>query len=222
MNCFGVNCTAIQWFASYLKGWKSQVNIAGVLSEPIQTDFGLPQGSVLGPLLFTAYTVPMGNFARKYCICYHLYADDCQLYVPFDPQVPGDSENTFARLTACISDIRKWLSENNLKLTGSKTEFFIACSWYNSNKLPDISLKIGSHSIPISKTIRNLGIIFDQTMTLSQHVDSLRRSVTFHIRNLWRIRRFIDTESCRAAARALVTSRLDYCNGFFRGGVLTY
>ena len=215
MNCFGVNGTAIGWFASYLKGWKSQVNIAGVLSEPIQADFGLPQGSVLGPLLFTAYTLPMGNIIQKYSICYHLYADECQLYVPFDPQVPGDLENTLARLTACISDIRKWLSENYLKLNDSKTEFFIAGSWYNINKLPDISLKIGSHSIPISRTIRNLGIIFDQTMTLSQHVDSLRRSVTYHIRNLWRIRRFIDTESCHAAARALITSRLDYCNAIF-------
>ena len=119
----------------------------------------------------------MGNITQKYSICHHLYADDCQLYVPFDPQVPGDLENTLARLTACISDIRKWLSENYLKLNGSKTEFFIAGSWYNINKLPDISLKIGCHSIPISKTIRNLGVIFDQTMTLSQHVDSLRRSI---------------------------------------------
>ena len=187
----------------------------GVLSEPIQADFGLPQGSVLGPLLFTAYTVPMGNITQKYGIRYHLYADDCQLYVPFDPQVPGDLDNTLARLTAFISDIRKWLSENYLKLNDSKTEFFIAGSWYNINKLPNISLKIGCHSIPISKTIRNLGVIFDQTMTLSQHVDSLRRSIKYHIRNPWRIRRFIDTESCHAAARALITSQLDYCNALF-------
>ena len=95
------------------------------------------------------------------------------------------------------------------------TEFFIAGSWYNINKLPDISLKIGCHSIPIFKTNSNLGITFDQTMILSQHVDSLRRSVTYHIRNLWRIRRFIDTESCHAAAQALITSRLDYCNTLF-------
>ena len=80
--------------------------------EPIRADFGRPQGSVLGPLLFTAYTVPMGNITQKSGICYHLYADDCQLYVPFDPQVPGDLENTLDRLTARISDINKWLFEN--------------------------------------------------------------------------------------------------------------
>ena len=66
VNCFGVNGTAFQLFASYSKGWKSQVNIAGVLSEPIQADFGLPQGWDLGPLLFTAYTVHMGNITQKY------------------------------------------------------------------------------------------------------------------------------------------------------------
>ena len=90
VNCFDVNGTALQWFISYLKGYKSQVNIAGMLSKPVQADFGLPKGSVLGPLLFTAHTVPMGNIAQKCGICYHLYADDCQLYVPFDPQVPSD------------------------------------------------------------------------------------------------------------------------------------
>ena len=158
----------------------------------------------------------MGNITQKYGICYHLYADDCQLHVPFDPQVPGDLENTIARLTAYISDIKKLLSETIFKkLNVSKTEIFIAGSWYNINKLPDILLKISSLSIPISKTIRNLGIIFDQTMTLLQHVDSLRRSVTYHIRNLWCKRRFIDTESCHAAAQALATSRLDYCNALF-------
>ena len=81
-------------------------NIAGVYSEEIQADFGLPQGSWFGPLLFTVYTVPMENISQKYGICYHLYADDCQLYIPFDPPVPDDLENTLPRLI-----VLKWLSE---------------------------------------------------------------------------------------------------------------
>ena len=74
-----------------------------MLSESIQADFGLLQASVLGPLLVIAYTEPMGNITQKKCISYHFYADDCQLYVPFDPQVPGDLESTI--------EFRKWLSK---------------------------------------------------------------------------------------------------------------
>ena len=79
--------------------------------------------------------------------------------------------------------------------------------------LDKIELTIGSSTIKPSKVIRNLGVYFDNTMTLSSH--NVRRSVLFHIRNLWRIRKFIDTATCHHAARALVLSRIDYCNALF-------
>ena len=63
--------------------------------------------------------------------------------------------------------------------------------------------------------IRNLGVYFNNTMTLSSHIDNVRRSALFHIRNLWRIRKFNDTAICHHAARALVLSRIDYCNALF-------
>lgn len=214
-NDLGVRGVAHQWFTSYLKGWKSQINIDNVLSEPIEANFGVPQGSVLGPLLFTVYTRPIGRIAQKYGVCYHLYADDSQLYISYDPKVPGDMDRALSVLTACISEIRKWLSENYLKLNDSKTEFFIAGSRYNLRNLPDVSLTIGSHSISVSKTIRNLGVTLDENMTLSNHVNTLRCSTMFHIRNLWRIRRFITSDACHHAARALIISRLDYCNALF-------
>ena len=72
MNCFGVNDTAIQWFTSYLKGWKSQVNIAGVLSESIQVDFGLPQGSVLGPARLTLRQDQLYDQQRTIVRCWSL------------------------------------------------------------------------------------------------------------------------------------------------------
>ena len=102
---------------------------------------------------------------------------------------------------------------NKLKLNDSKTEFFIAASDYYQRQLPDITLTIGDSCIKPSQTIRNLGAFFDSNMSMAAHITNLSRTVTFHLRNITRIRRFIDKDTCHHAIRSLVLSRLDYCNG---------
>ena len=120
--------TALSWFKSYLTGWSSRINITGELFKPTNLDFGLPQGSVVGPIGYSIYTLPVGNIITHHCINYHLYADDTQLYISFNPKIPGDLVVAMFRLQNCISDIRKWMTVNKLKLNDSKTEFFIAAS----------------------------------------------------------------------------------------------
>ena len=75
----GVSGTALDWFQSYLEGWTSRVEIAGNLSKPITANFGLPQGSVVGPIGYSIYTLPVGDIARHHGVNYHVYADDTQL-----------------------------------------------------------------------------------------------------------------------------------------------
>jgi hypothetical protein len=212
---FSVSNTALQWFNSYLRGWTSQVDVAGKLSDPITTEFGVPQGSVMGPLLFTAYIRPISDIAICHGIGYHIYADDTQLYISFDPRIPGDMERALSALSRCIHEIKAWMSANCLKLNDSKTEFFVAGSPYNLKHLPQIELTIGTAKIKPSEIVRNLGVVFNSTMDLSRHVNQLRRSINFQLRNMWRIRHFITQDACHHAVRALVTSRLDYCNGLF-------
>ena len=113
----------------------------------------------------------------------------------------------------CIFDIRTWMTFNKLKLNDSKTEFFVAASPYNFKNLPDLTLKIGDVSIKPSETIRNLGAFFDVHMNMSAHINSVSRNVTFHLRNIARIRKFVDHSTCHHAVRTLILSRLDYCNG---------
>ena len=214
---FNICGSVLNWLQSYLKGWTTRVSINGHFSDHISVDFGVPQGSVLGPLLFSAYTTPIGDIIRKHGISYHIYADDCQLYASFNPRNSDDMDNTLEKISRCIGEIRAWMTVNFLKLNDAKTEFFVAGTSYNIKQLSldKIELTIGSSTIKPSKVIRNLGVYFDNTMTLSSHIDNVRRSVLFHIRNLWRIRKFIDTATCHHAARALVLSRIDYCNALF-------
>ena len=76
---FNICGSVLNWLQSYLKGWTTRVSMNGHFSDHISVDFSVPQGSVLGPLLFSAYTTSIGDIIRKHGISYHIYADDSQL-----------------------------------------------------------------------------------------------------------------------------------------------
>ncbi len=109
------------------------------------------------------------------------------------------------------------MSQNKLKLNESKTEFFIAASKHNLERLNNITICIGSVEIHPSSTIKNLGVTFDSTMSMAPHVTSMRKSINFTLWNMSRVRKFIDRDSCCHAMRALVLSKLDYANSLLAG-----
>ena len=80
---FGFTGRVLTWFASYLCGRVQAIKIGQAISQFIELTFGVPQGSVLGPVLFTLYTSSLGPIIRRHGLCYHLYADDTQLYIAF-------------------------------------------------------------------------------------------------------------------------------------------
>ena len=127
--------------------------------------------------------------------------------------VTGDLENALDKLKRCILDIRQWMTVNKLKLNDAKTDFFcIATSPHNYKKLHEVQLKIGDLRINPSEIIKNLGVLFDRHMTMYDHISSVCRTVTYHLRNITRIRRFIDQSTSNHAVRSVILPRLDYCN----------
>ena len=112
--------------------------------------------------------------------------DDCQIYASFDHRVPDDMENTLAKITECIVEIRRWLSANYLKLNESKSGlffFFIAGSNYNLKHIDmdNIGLTIGNSNVKILPVICNLGCFLNSHMSLTAHIDNLRKTILFHI-----------------------------------------
>ena len=81
---------------------------------------GIPQGSILGPILFTLYTGPLSDICRKHDVSFQSYADDQQIYLSFSPTQPGGKDKCFQSLVACISDICLWMRTNLLKLNDDK------------------------------------------------------------------------------------------------------
>ena len=85
-ECYGINGLALSWFKSYLLDRTQSVKVGSVLSHPMELKFGVPQGSVLGPLLFSMYTNPLSSIIQSHRgIKHHFYADDTQLYITLSP-----------------------------------------------------------------------------------------------------------------------------------------
>ncbi len=121
-NFFGISGSALAWFKSYLSDHHQFVAVNEEVSYRSQVQYGVPQGSVLGPLLFTLYMLPLGDIIRRHGVTFHYYADDTQLYVS---SRPGETHQ-FETLTECIVDIKKnWMMSNFLQLNSLKTEVLI-------------------------------------------------------------------------------------------------
>ena len=105
--------------------WLRSVVINGIRSSYRNLSFGVPQGSVLGPKLFTLYTTPLGAIARKYQLNFHLYADDIQLYEGFTPNNAESLSVIISNIQNCVTDIKSWMTSNMLQLNMDKTEVLV-------------------------------------------------------------------------------------------------
>jgi hypothetical protein len=149
----GVKGAAKKWFKSYLSGRTTCICIDGSFSDYHSLNYGLPQGSIVGPQSFAIYSIPIGRIIRKHNLQYHLYADDIQLYIPFIMNDPQSLTSALSRLSSCISDIKSWMTLNMLKLNEEKTEFVIACPDHLKHKVPSVSLQVGDKVIKPSKSV---------------------------------------------------------------------
>ena len=154
---FGVTGKALDWFRSYLTGRCQRIELGDCLSSEADIPFGVPQGSVLGPLLFTLYTTPLGSVISGLAIPHHLCADDSQLYVSFPS---GDSAAALNDLQSCLASVQSWMWTNKLKLQPDKTEFLLIRNERQRSKhfsmFPIEHLGVKTNP---AKTVRNLGVI---------------------------------------------------------------
>ena len=192
---------------SYFSDRTQRVQIDGILSEFASIVCEVPQGSVLGPLKFCLYMLPLSAILRFHKIGYHVYADDTQIYVSFKCDDPSQA---LGKMNACISDIRRWMILNKLKINDAKTEFIVFRSPMLKHDMSDLSVNVGGNVIKPSEKVRDLGVILDQTLSFDDHISTICQSAHFHIRNIGRIRNLLSFDACATLIHALIGSRLDY------------
>ena len=118
----------------------------------------------------------------------HIYADDMQLYTSYDLNDPLDLISATSRMEKCILELSTWMKINKLKLNDDKTEMLVICHPSLKHKIQDISLKIGNADIVPTKSVRNLGAMFDDGMTMANHITHVCRSKNLHLRSTGRTR----------------------------------
>ncbi len=197
-------------FESYLTGRSFKVAWGGEVSKANKLVTGVPQGSVLGPLLFSTYTTSLAPIIQAHGFSYHFYADDTQLYLSFQP----DDPTVAARISGCLAD-SAWMKENHLQLNLAKTELHVLPA--TPTLQHDFTIQLGSSTNTPSASVRNLGVIFDDQLTFKEHIAKTARSCRFALHNIRKIRPFLTEHAAQLLVQALVISRLDYCNALLAG-----
>ena len=211
---YGISELALGWFKSYLPGRTQSIKVGSTLSNPVALQHGVPQGSVLGPILFSLYTNPISSIIQSHSsINYHFYADDTQLYISLSP---ANFSYSVQKLKNCLNDIQNFMFTNKLKLNPDKTKFILIGSKNNRKQLlPHFPINILGNQVSPAQSVKNLGVVFDSNFTFSDHVSQVIKSTRAHASDLYRIRPLLDLKTSVLLANALVSSRLDYCNSLF-------
>jgi hypothetical protein len=211
---FGMPVSVVSWISSYLTQRTQRIKCAGVLSTAHSMDCGVPQGSVLGPLLFILYTSGLQNLIQARGMKNHFYADDSQIYASCKSY---DSSVLKASMIDCIKDVSGWMSSNRLKLNPTKSEF-MWCVAERQHPPSDIGpFVIDGVSIDTSKSLKILGLSIDCDLTLTTHINRTVSSCFYQLRRLKSIRRSLPLAAAKTLVNAFVVSRIDYCNGVLAG-----
>ncbi|KAF7243910.1 Nudix hydrolase 20, chloroplastic [Varanus komodoensis] len=207
----GVGGTALQWFRSYLNGRFQKVVLGDYGSAPWQLCHGVPQGSILSPLLFNIYMKPLGKVIRRCGLRSHQYADDTQLYLSFSTN-PGEA---VAVLNRCLAEVMGWMRANKLKLNPDKTEvLLVGGSGFGEG---GFNLVLNGVALPLRDKVRSLGVLLDPELSLEAQATVVARSAFLQLRLIHQLRPYLEYDCLATVTHALVTSRLDFCNALYLG-----
>uniref|UniRef100_A0A803TEJ9 Reverse transcriptase domain-containing protein n=1 Tax=Anolis carolinensis TaxID=28377 RepID=A0A803TEJ9_ANOCA len=207
----GLGGTALQWLQSFLEGCSQLVKLGDTCSDPWPLTCGVPQGSILSPMLFNIYMKPLGEVIRSFGVWYHLYADDTQFYYSFPPK----SKEAPPILDQCLAAVLSWMRVNKLRLNPDKTEVL------QVSRKSDLGIGwqpvLDRVALPLKAQVCSLGVLLDSGLTLETQVSAVAGRAFAQLKLVRQLRPYLEKSDLTMVVHALVTSRLDYCNALYVG-----
>ena len=199
---YGIRGTAYQWFKSYLQNREQFVSVNGVDSDKAKIKYGVPQGSILGPLLFIIYINDLPNIYNL--AKFILYADDANIIV---------SGNTLQEIESQIMELAPllihWVTTNGLKLNLKKTNYMIISNNRN-DRIRDVY--IGGKKIERVHDAKFLGVIMDDKLSWSKHIQTVRVKMSRYVGIMYRIKSLLPLNARIQIFHSLVQSHINYCS----------
>ena len=219
LSDMGISGLAHAWLKDYLSCRAQVIDTGTSRSSEFDLSTGVPQGSVLGPILFLSYVQPLAEVLNLHLRTRMGYADDTQLYTHFKVRDASSLHCAIERLEHCAKDVRSWMIKNKLMLNDSKTELLVVAP---SNCMQSVlackpCVKVGDAIILPSEAVRDLGAVLDKHMSMAPQVSQVCKSAYYHLRCISKVRKHLTKDACAKAVNSLVTSRLDFCNGLLIG-----
>lgn len=211
LKYYGFSPNTLNWFKNYLSNRNQIVQIVKndtlIRSRPASIQSGVPQGSILGPLLFILYTADAQTCVQSKM---HSYADDCQIYLSFQP----DEANYFIPiLNSDLDSLNEWSANNALKLNPTKTTALLIGTVKQCEKISLVD-KIFINHLPISVNLhcKNLGLTIDQNLKFTKHVNEIIKVAYSRLKCLYKFRNILSTSVKLKLTESLIISVLDYCD----------
>ena len=199
----------ITWISSYLSDRRQSVRYQNVLSSAHTLTCEVPQGSVLGLLLFVLYTAGLHDIIDNQGLRTHFYADDSQICVSCKPK---DCKTLKANVLQCINDASSWMSCNRLKLNPMKIEFIWCSTPSQRHLINDEPFDVAGISIKRVSSVKLLDVFIEGDLSMSTQVNKTICSCFYQLRIIKSVRRSLPMEAAKTVVNVFVVSRVDYCN----------
>ena len=203
----GASPSAIKWFRSYLTSRHQVVTIGTAVSDRLQVINGVPQGSILRPLLFSIYMNDLLSVPQHCSV--QCYVDDTKLLLSFQSQ---DQSQVVTEINRDLARICNWCFNNQLLLNPDKTKLLVCGSKQMAAKIDNIQLSLLGKQLTPVKAARDLGVILDTTLTFNDHVRTIVASCMSRLGQINHVKHCFNKRTVILIINALVFTKLYYCS----------